>query len=136
MHAFIAATRGSVMALDRASKVYTLLHIAILQKFKDDIALRLPRVKVVISLLIVAFLRDDTIFSLSHLKIVRRAVHTQGVGFCTHRSCFASRRRVGVYRYEEIGFIAVGYLRTSLERDKDIGLSSVDHLDIWTILLN
>ena len=36
-------------------------------------------------------------------------------------------------RNEQVGFVAVGYLCTFVERNKDVGLMSVDHLNVRTV---
>ena len=136
MHAFVFASRRSIIALDGARKVYTLLHIAILQKFEDDVALRLTRIEVVISLFVIIFLGNHTILSLCYFEIICSAVHTQGVGFGSYRCRLPHGRRIGVHRNEKISLVAVGYLGTSLQRNKNIGFARVNHFNIGTIFLH
>ena len=136
LHPLVGSCRRSACALlHHLGQFDTLCHILVLKELEHDIALRRTRVESLVVLLVVFFYQNHRVFSLCHIKVVGRPVHTKGICFQSHSLCSLGQG-IGVDGDKEVGLVAVGDIGTLVERDENIGLTSVYYVNAGTIVFH
>ena len=134
MHTLISPVIAYILTLNSLRQIYTLLHIAILHQFKDHITFTLAWVKAFIALAIVLLIRNHTVFTLCHFKIGFSTRHTERIRFATISRTIAIDS-ICMNRNKEISFGVVGYIGSSLQRDKYIRFARIDDFHVGTVAL-
>ena len=112
MHALVGSVGCAAhVCLQHLGKLYASCQVLVLDEFEHDVALGRVGVESHVVLLVVFLEQDYGVLTFCHLKVFLFSVRAS-VAQCV---CFESSHAVvalqcvGVYRYEQVGFLSIGY---------------------------
>ena len=139
MHALVGAVGCAAhVRLQHLGKLYASCQVLVLDEFEHDVALGRVGIESHVVLLIVFLKQDYGVLAFCHLKVFLfsvRASVAQGVCFESSHAVVALQC-VGVYRYEQVGFLSIGYFGALVQWYEHVGLARIYNRHVGTVALH
>ena len=139
MHSLIGTVSHlAYMSLQHLCQLDALCKVSVLYKLKHDIAFRRVGIEAHVMLFIVFLEQNDGVLTFCHFQVGLLGVRAS----VAERVCLESSHRVvalesvGMYGYEEVCLLAVGYFGAFVQGDKHVSLACIHHSNVGAITLH